>query len=79
MPDHTVLAVNFERNLPEYVPVNPIAQILFQDGTTVRKMVEALHRAAGGRARGGAPGQGGQQRYGPCPASGIARRRAGFP
>ncbi len=46
VPDHTVLAVNFERNLPEYVPVNPIAQILFQDGTTVRKMVEALHRAA---------------------------------
>ncbi len=46
VPRLTVLEVNLERNLPEYVPGNPIAEVLFPDAITVRDLVEALHRAA---------------------------------
>ncbi len=46
VPRLTVLELNLERNLPEYVPGNPIAEVLFPDAITVRDMVEGLHRAA---------------------------------
>ena len=46
VPGLTVLEVNLERNVPEFVPGNPIAEVLFPDAVTVRDLVEGLHRAA---------------------------------
>ena len=46
VPRFTILEINLERNLPEYVPGNPIAEVLFPDAVTVRDLVEGLHRAA---------------------------------
>lgn len=46
VPGLAVLELNLERNLPEYIPGNPIADVLFPDAITVRDLVEGLHRAA---------------------------------
>ena len=46
VPPMTVLEVNLERNIPEHVPHDPIAEILFPDAVTVRDLVEGLQRAA---------------------------------
>lgn len=46
VPPMTVLEVNLERNLPEHVPHDPIAEILYPDAVTVLDLVEGLRRAA---------------------------------
>lgn len=46
VPPLTILEVNLERNIPEHVPRDPIAEILFPDAVTVRALVDGLHRAA---------------------------------
>jgi len=46
VPAQTVLEVDFERDLAEYVPDDPLTRILSAPARTVRDVVEALERAA---------------------------------
>lgn len=46
IPDTTILAVDFERQLIEDVPDDPIARVVLTQPTPVRDVVEALERAA---------------------------------
>jgi protease-4 len=47
VPDKTILEVNLETEILEYVPADPIAQLMLQDKPRLRRMVEALERASG--------------------------------
>jgi len=47
VPSKTILEIDFERPFVEYVPNDPIAQMLFEDDMLVRDVVEALEKAAG--------------------------------
>lgn len=46
VPAQTVLEVDFERDLAEYIPDDPLTRILSAPARTVRDVVEALERAA---------------------------------
>ncbi|MCB1057226.1 MAG: signal peptide peptidase SppA [Acidobacteria bacterium] len=46
VPEHTILEADFEKGVVEYVPVDPIAQILHEHQPVVRDLVEALERGA---------------------------------
>jgi protease-4 len=46
VPDKTILEINFERGLIEYVPDDPVARILLERAPVVRDVVEALEKAA---------------------------------
>jgi len=45
VPGRTILELDLERDLAEYVPDDPVAQAVHGRRTTVRDVVEALHRA----------------------------------
>jgi protease IV len=49
VPGRTILELDLEQELAEYVPQDPIAQAIQGRRTTVRDVVEALHRAADDR------------------------------
>lgn len=46
VPGKVILEANFENELVEYVPDDPVAQVLVGQAPTVRGVVEALERAA---------------------------------
>ena len=46
LPGKVLLEVNLERALPEYVPDDPVAQLMSDGQPTLRSTVEALHKAA---------------------------------
>lgn len=46
VPQHTLLEADFETGVLEYVPVDPLAQLLNEDVPVVRDLVEALERGA---------------------------------
>ena len=47
VPEKTILEVNLEAEVVEYVPADPFAQLTMRDQTQLRDIVEALERAAG--------------------------------
>jgi protease-4 len=47
VPSKTLLEVNLEEGLVEYVPEDPIAKLMLGDTPTVRDVVEALEKASG--------------------------------
>jgi protease-4 len=46
IPDKTILEADFEQQLVEYVPPDPIAQVLYEKTPTTLGIVEALEKAA---------------------------------
>jgi hypothetical protein len=46
IPAKTILEVDFERGLTEYVPDDPVAQVMLAKTPIVRNVVEALKRAS---------------------------------
>ncbi len=46
VPEKTILEVNFETSVIEYVPADPIAQVMLEDTPRTLGLVEALTRAA---------------------------------
>jgi protease-4 len=44
--DNTILELDLERNLVEYVPESPLGQVMYKDAPTLRDVVFALERAA---------------------------------
>lgn len=46
VPRKVILEVDFEKPLVEYVPQEPLAQVLMREVTTVRDVIEALERAS---------------------------------
>lgn len=46
IPKHVILTVNFEKQVAEYVPDNPIAKLMNEDVPSLRNIVGALDKAA---------------------------------
>jgi protease-4 len=46
VPDKVILEMDFERPLVEYVPLDPVAQVLMRKQASVRDVVEAIERAS---------------------------------
>lgn len=46
LPAKVLLEVNLETDLPEYLPDDPLAQVMLEGKPTLRGTVEALHKAA---------------------------------
>ena len=47
VPSKTILEIDFERSFAEYVPNDPVTQVLYEKDLMVRDVVEALEKAAG--------------------------------